>query len=82
MRIDKNADKVHAGMATNYMNLMKFELAFHHAKIAVERGQGNEFYVVLVVKCLMNKGVDLNSYSDMTPELEACGRWANGQLGQ
>ena len=82
LRIDKNADKVHAGMATNYMNLMKFELAFHHAKIAVERGQGNEFYVVLVVKCLMNKGVDLNSYSDMTPELEACGRWANGQLGQ
>ncbi len=82
LRIDKTADKAHAGMATNYMNLMNFDLAFHHAKIALERGQGDDFYIVLVVKCLKNKGVDLNSYSSMTPELEACGHWANDQLAK
>jgi tetratricopeptide (TPR) repeat protein len=82
LKVDQIADKAHAGMATNYLNLKNFGLAAHHAGLAIERGQGNEFEIVHIVKCLRRKGLELSDDPGVLPAFKACERWVQSRSRQ
>ena len=46
-----------AGLAASYAMVGNLERAYDYAKNALERGERDEFGVVPILKCMMEKGV-------------------------
>ncbi|MDP6404049.1 MAG: hypothetical protein QF797_02465 [Alphaproteobacteria bacterium] len=82
LKIDDKADKARAGIASNYWNLKKGELAFDYARTAIERNEGAGFFFVEIVRCLLNKGIELRVDPSIGPPFKECAAWAKNQIDQ